>query len=562
MAYFLKKTKRNDRIYLSIYESFYSPDTKNTRHKSYKKIGFVDALIKQGIEDPISYYKKEVDELNRAREAEKARTTSKQIGDTSPCVRLGYILLSRVLNTLDVHDYFERMAESRKFQFDIFELFSALVYSRAVSPCSKWKTYNDIFPSLFPDYSFSYDQVLEGIEFFGSEYEKFVEILTTATMQNFGMDTSKTYFDCTNFYFEIDKESVLQRKGPSKENRRDPIVGMGLLLDSNMIPIGMKIYPGNESEKPVLRDTIKTLKRQNNIDGRTIQIADKGLNCAKNIIDALNNGDGYLFSKSVKLLPEKEKKWALSDEGYKTIYDEYGNAKYKIKSMIDEYTYSYKDESGTKYIKKVKEKRVVSYNYKLARKKELEIDRMVNKARGLKASQAKREEYGECSKYMKFVTDDGTKATAVINEEAIEKDRAVAGYNMIVTSETKMSTEDIYEAYHKLWSIEESFRIMKSELDARPVYLQKEDSIIGHFFICYATVLLGRLLQYRELENQYGAATIYDFIRKFNVTKISETRYVNNLTKSDFVTYVAEKLNMPLTNFFLTEKQIKMMHTR
>ena len=119
---------------------------------------------------------------------------------------------------------------------------------------------------------------LDAVEFIGSEYEKFVEIFTVATKENFSIDTKHTYFDCTNFYFEIDKENSFQRKGPSKEGRHDPIVGLGLLLDSNMIPIGMKMYPGNESEKPVLRKTIQDLKKQNNIDGRTIQIADKGLN--------------------------------------------------------------------------------------------------------------------------------------------------------------------------------------------------------------------------------------------------------------------------------------------
>lgn len=141
----------------------------------------------------------------------------------------------------------------------------------------------------------------------GEEYEKLVEILAAATDDNFILDSSRSYFDCTNYYFEIDKESTLQKRGPSKENRRDPIVGMGLLLDAQMLPVGMKIFPGNESEKPVMRDLIHDLKSRNNIKGRTIQIADKGLNCAKISIEAIDNGDGYLFSKSVKpFLKEKD----------------------------------------------------------------------------------------------------------------------------------------------------------------------------------------------------------------------------------------------------------------
>jgi len=129
------------------------------------------------------------------------------------------------------------------------------------------------------------------------------------------LDVSKSYFDCTNFYFEIDREDDFRKKGPSKENQKSPIVGLGLLLDSNQNPIGMKMYPGNESEKPIIRDVISHLKKQNNITGKTIHVADKGLNCAENIAFSKTNGDGYLFSKSVKGLSEKEKVWVLLDQG-------------------------------------------------------------------------------------------------------------------------------------------------------------------------------------------------------------------------------------------------------
>lgn len=562
MAYFLKKTKRNDRIYLSIYESFYSPETKNTKHKSFKKIGFVDNLISQGIPDPVSHFQKEVDELNLAYKFNKIRRSSMQISDVSPKRYLGYVPLCRVLNILDIEEHYQYMASNRKFKFDLYEMFCALVYARTVAPCSKWKTYNDIFPKMVPNYDFSYYQVLEALQFMGNEYERLVEILTVATNDNFGIDTSHAYFDCTNFYFEIDKESFLQKKGPSKENKKDPIVGMGLLLDNNLLPIGFEMYPGNQSEKPVLRHVIDNLKTRSNIKGRTVQIADKGLNCAANIIEAVNNNDGYLFSKSVKKLPSKEKDWILSDNDYKTINDDHGNPSFKIKSCIDEFEYSYIDPNGNKATKKVKEKRVVSYNYKLARKKQIEIERLIRKAKRLSASQAKKDEYGECSRYVSFVDGNGKKANTIVNQEAIDKDLAVAGYNMLVTSEINVSAMDVYKTYHQLWRIEESFRILKSDLDARPVYLQSEDEIKGHFFICYACVLLERILQFKILKNKYSTSCIYKFFREFEVTKINGRQYINNLTRSDFVLDLAEILHYPLTNFYLSESQIKMMHTR
>lgn len=564
MAYFLKVSKQQTRTYLSIYESFYSPDVKGTKHRCYKHLGNLDKLIAGGIVDPIAHFKKEVDELNAAKKAEKEiiKKTEKVISSVSPERYLGYFPLANVLNTLDVEQHFDLMQSTRNFHFNVFDIFSSLVFARAVAPFSKYKTFHDILPSLFKKMDYSYDQLLDAVEFVGSEYEKFVEIFTVATRDNYGLDTKHTFFDCTNFYFEIDKENLFQKKGPSKENKKAPIVGMGLLLDANMIPIGMKMYPGNESEKPVLRNTIHSLKSQNNIKGRTVQIADKGLNCAKNIIDATNNCDGYIFSKSVKQLPDKELKWVYIDDGFKDVCDESGNIIYSYKSCVDEFEYKHKDENGNTVQKKVKEKRVLTYNPKLARKKLLEIDKMINKAKKLNSYQAKKSEYGECGKYVNIKSSDGGKATYELNEDIIEKDRKLAGYNMLVTSETKMTEQDIYDAYHNLWRIEESFRVMKSDLDARPVYLQKENSIKGHFLICYVTVLLTRILQFKVLENKYSTSNICNFFRDFKLVKINERQYINLTRSSNFIIELASKLNQPLTNYYLTNKQIKMMHTR
>lgn len=565
MAYFLKKSTQQGRSYLSIYESFYSPEVNGTKHKCFKSLGNIETLKKNGIEDPVAFYQEEVNRLNEKRKGEMAnkKYNQKLISEISPERYLGYFPLANVLNTLDVEEHFNYMQSTTNFHFNIFDVFSSLVFARAVAPLSKHKTFHDVLPSLLKTVDFSYDQLLEAVEFIGNEYEKFVEIFTVATQENFEIDTHHTYFDCTNFYFEIDKESDFQKRGPSKENKTDPIIGLGLLLDSNMIPIGMKMYPGNESEKPVLRNTIHDLKNRNNIEGRTIQIADKGLNCAKNIIEATDNCDGYIFSKSVKMLPQTEKVWILNDEGYIDVCNDRGETLYRYKSWVDEFEYSYFDEEKQTTIKKkLKEKRVVTFSPKLQKKKLMEIDRMIEKAKKMRASQAKKDEYGECAKYMNFVDKDGNKAAVTLNETAIEKDKSLAGYNMLVTSEYKMDDQDIYEAYHNLWRIEESFRVMKSELDARPVYLQKEDSIKGHFFICYVTVLLLRIFQFKVLKNQYSISEICNFIREFRVVKINENRYINMTRASKFVSDLAYILGQPITNYYLTDKQIKMMHTR
>jgi transposase len=564
MAYFLKKSNFKKGIYLQIYESFYNAEKKDTAHRSHKALGYVDALISSGIDDPVSYYKNVVAQMNAEAKAKKEthKDYKKQISDTSPEKHLGCFLIKAVFDGLGVSGFFDFLQIQREFRFRISDIIESLVYSRMVEPCSKRKTFSEVIPSLFGKYDFSYDQLLDGVEFIGSEYEKVIEIFNHQLNLKYPSDTSLTYFDGTNFYFEIDQEDDIRRKGPSKENRKDPIIGMGLLLDRNQIPLGMKLYPGNQSEMPVIREVIADLKNRNNITGRTVQVADKGLNCAKNILDARKNGDGYIFSKSVKKLPATEKTWVLSPNGFKDVFDENKKLLHRIKECVDKFPYVYEDENGKKTTVMLTEKRVVVFNPQLAKKKKIEINRMVEKAKALKASRAKKEEFGESAKYVTFTTTDKKgnatdgRVAVSLNTDAIQEDLKLAGYNLFVTSETKMDAEDIRGTYQNLWRIEESFKVMKSYLDARPVYLQKENSIYGHFLICYISVLLLRVLQFHIFENKYGTENILSFIEKFRVVEIAHGKYINLATSSPLIKSLSRDFSLPLLNYHLSQSQI------
>ena len=553
MAYYLKKTTLKSRTYLSIDESFYSHNKKGTAHKSFKSLGSVETWKENGIEDPVSHFQKEVDALNQ----EKAAAGVRKISDKSPNLYLGYFPLKSIMDKLKIKKYVDYFKLANDFEYDLYELLSSLIYARSVNPCSKNRTFHEVLPDLYHSYDYSYDQLLDGLAFLGINYEKFIEIFTVQVKSIYGLDTSKTYFDCTNFYFEIDREDDFRKKGVSKEFKKDPIVGLGLLLDSHQIPIGMKMFPGNESEKPVIRDVIYDLKSQNNITGRTIHVADKGLNCAQNIAFSKANGDGYLFSKTVKGLPKEEKKWVLLDQGFKDVKDKKGKVLYRYKSCIDKFPYTV-EHDGEEVTVHLTEKRLLTYNPDLATKKRYEINRVVEKARSLTLSQAKKNEYGEAGKYVNFTGEKGEKATASINQDAIDKDLKFAGYNLFVTSELKMSDQDIHDTYNNLWRIEESFKIMKSDLDARPVFLQLEETIKGHFLLCYLAVLLERILQFKVLKNKYSTSEIFSFFRNFKATK-AERNYINTTTYSEFINDLSKTFGLPLTNYFLSETQIKSM---
>ena len=565
MAYFLKKTNNKKGTYLQIYESYYDPERKAGAHRSYRPIGYVHELQATGIEDPISFFKDEVQKLNQEFRNKKQSEKYRQISEESPEKFLGYFPLKNLNDSLGCKKYIDLMQTATNFRFNVFDMMSALIYARTVHPCSKSRTYDEVIPKLFEKYGFSLNQLYDGLEYIGSEYEKVIEIFNHQVSRKYPFDIFHTYFDCTNFYFEIDREDDFRLKGPSKENRNEPIVGLGLLLDAKQIPVGMKMYPGNESEKPVLRNIIDELKQRSHISGRTIRVADKGLNCFNNILHALKSGDGYIFSKSVKTLPETEKTWVLLGNDYKDVTDQKGEVLYRIKECVDDFPYSYTDEAGQRKTIRLTEKRIVTYNPKLAEKQKFEINKQIEKAKKLRACEAKKSEYGDSAKYVTFISADkkGEKTDGKIkvelNESAIEKAKQLAGYNMIVTSETRMPASEIYAAYHNLWRIEESFRMMKSQLDARPVYLQKEDTITGHFLICYLVVLLTRLLQIYVLNDKYCTEEIFDFIRDYRVAQVSERKYINLTRRSSFIKDLTALTGLPLTSYFLGNEDINKM---
>lgn len=564
MRYFVKKTNRSKGEYLQIYKSEYRRGI-GSRNTSYKAIGYVSDLKAKGVGDPIAKAQAEVDRLNAALREQEAGARARKIGAESPERALGYFVLKGVANSLPFFEKAVRaLSSARSFQYDVYDMMMALVYARATYPASKKRTHEDILPQLFEKVDEdSYHQVLGCCEFLGADYRKVVNMLTRSVQKTYGLDFTNTYFDCTNFYFEIDVEDEFRRKGPSKENRHDPIVGLGLLLDANQIPVAMSIYPDNGSEKPQLRQVLADLRKESGMGGRTIQIADKGLNCARNIHEALLNGDGYIFSKSLKKQKDIEIDWFLSldsstwDKVYEMREDGTKEEKYRYYSFVDTFSYDYIDDHGCSVSFEARERRVMTYSPKLAMKKIIELNRQVEKAGSLCLYKAKKEEFGDCAKYVSFKTDAGSKIVPVLNEEAIALERRLAGYNMLVTSETAFRPRTIYNTYHNLWRIEQSFRMMKSYLEARPVFFSKEDSIKGHFLICYICIVLERILEFHVLGNRFNHEKIMAFIKNFKLVRLDSKDYINMLTSKDEVGQFLASTSFPkVHNYILSPSDV------
>ena len=562
MAYFLRKFKKNNDYYLQICETTYNKETKKSSNKNYKILGYLNDLKKQ-YDNPIEYFKKIVKELNKKlkEESEEKVSSTKYVTQN-----IGYFLIKAMLNTLNVKQELDLMGLGYKYEKSISSFIEAMMFCQIVKPSSKLKNAQEILPSLFNVEQFSDDQIYRMINFVGSNYKKYIELFNSHIEEVFPRNYKHMFFDCTNFYFEIDLPSNDKQKGPSKENRKEPIIGQALLLDGNQIPLNMEMYPGNESEKKYIRKLIDEMKTKSNVQGRTIQVADKGLNCAKNIYAATKeSNDGYVFSKSVhgKLLSAKEKKWLLLDDNdenkWTNIYDSNGQLKYRYKSCVDVFDYEFTNDDGNKVSFSQKEKRVVSYNPELARKQIFEINRQIEKIRKLNTLKGvKREEYGDSIKYVNFESNlKGAVLKPVLNEDKIQEDKLFAGYNLIVSSETKLDARQIYVIYHGLWRIEESFRITKSYLEARPVYLQTKESIYGHFLICYLALTTIRLLEFNIFKNEINSSELIKFIRSFNITRFGN-KYISNVKNTDVLQKIKEVTQITtLDNLYFNESKIE-----
>ena len=574
MAYYLRKEQKKKGIYLQMYESHWDKDKKQPRSKSVMAFGYVQDLISGGIPDPIAYYSDFVAKKNMERAASLAEETRPRAFASPVELSLGHFLLHTLLEELNVREVIDILSAQMRFRFSVYHMMAQLIFSRVISPCSKAKTVSAVFPHLYNSFPISEDQVYDGLAFIGESYKKYIELFNHCYEQYYPRDFSHVFFDCTNYYFEIDLPCGDKQKGPSKEKRHDPIIGQALLLDADLVPVAMQMFPGNESEKPYIRTLIEEMKNRYQISGKTVQVADKGLNCARNIYAAVKEAtDGYIFSKSIhgRNLSAKEKEW-LTLENDQNVWTDYtdrdGNLLYRLKSCVDTFPYRFRDpnpETGKVAVTtfSVMEKRIVSYNPALAKKQKAEIRKLADKASNYATyKDMTREELGDSAKYVKITNKDKNgneiKPIVELDNEKLREDLKYAGYNLMVTSELNMEPLQIYQTYHSLWKIEESFRITKSFLDARPVYVQKKETIYGHFLICYLSLFLLRVLEIKVFKNQINSYDLIHFIRDFRVVKTGKDSYIN-ISRNQAVNEKVKKLTglTTLDALYLSETEVK-----
>lgn len=587
---FVKKNKSHKGILLTFTIGY--RENGKVKHKNIETIGYLHDLEKI-YDDPIKHFK----EIAKQRKNEeitelliKNLNTQTLSIDDDKQKNLGYIILKKLYQELGIKNFLNSKQKNLKTDYKLNDIFSLLIFSRILFPASKKETYKNR-NNYFENFNFSEDDMYRSLSYFKDYKEELELLLWNNTKEKYSRDTNQTYYDCTNYYFEIEynDEDILDNKGelikkgyrkrgPEKNHRPDPIIEMGLLMDSTGLPIAYNLFPGNESEKLSLIPEIDRLKNKFKFK-RTIVVADRGLNCSDNIIKIAGTSlemslkmNGYVYGQSVRGADKEFKEWVLSGNYITdTIKEDDIEITFTHKSRIYPKTmYVVRDDKGkTKNGNPVREKitvdqkQMVYFSQKYADKQKHDRDLMIEKARDLVSNPYKYNKatsYGAANyvKNLKFTKSTGEIADTsnlLIDEEKIKEEEKYDGYYSIVSSEEKLSDIEIRNIYRGLAKIENTFKVTKSNLESRPVYVWTPEHIEAHFLTCFISLVIIRLLE-NKLKNKYSTKQIIEALKNFTSTHIEHDVYKQN-NYNVIIKQFSEIYNLNLEKKYRTLSEIK-----
>lgn len=564
---FIKKCKyKNGRTFLSIVNGY--KINGKTKHETIMKLGYLDELEKE-YDNPIEYFSKQAKNIES--NLSFIIKNSKLQKNISNKKNVGYGFIKNVYNELGINSFLKSKQKSLKISYDLNSIFSLLVFSRILFPGSKKETYEGRNRFFEPFDNFSLDDVYRSLDYFNNYKEELEILLWNNTKDTYKRDAYTTYYDCTNYYFEInyndtdlvDEEgNIIQKnyrkRGPEKNHRPDPIIEMGLLMDSNDIPLAYDLFPGNESEKLSLRPIHNRTKTKFNLD-RTIIVADRGLNTSDNIFYLAGRNDkehmdGYIYGQSVRGADKEFKKWLLNQEDYivEPIYNEDGTPKmfrqmifnedgtlkgyekrqayFKHKSRIypKEITIKRDGKRNTKV--RTDQKQMVYYSQNYADKQKRDRNQMIERAKDIinhpdKYDRITAKGAKSYINNIRFVKDTGEIAKGLdlsLKLDMIAEEEKYDGYYSIVTSELNMNDSELRKKYRGLAKIEDTFKITKTELESRPVYVWTKEHIESHFLTCFVALYILRLLEHKT-NKEIPISNLIESMRKYECIKLSNT---------------------------------------
>lgn len=537
---YLKKStnKKTGRTYLSIASGYRDKLTGKSKTVLIKSLGYLDVLQNQ-FNDPIAHFTEIVNKMNIEEQNEKMPVTIKintneELSENENNRKnFGYVALSKIYHELEIDKFLIHKFKARNFsEFKINNIIKLLVFARALFPDSKKSTFENrnIF---FENTDFSLEEVYNALTYIEPFKDSIQKYIYDHIQRQYKPSNECIYYDVTNYYFEIDDNDDFRKKGVCKEHRPNPIVQMGLFMDSLGLPMCYKLFEGNTNDCLTLKPMVQELQKNYDV-GKVIVVADKGLNTGNNIAYNKAIGNGYVMSLSVRGANSDLKSYVLNEDSY--VYNDDKTYKKKFRLSPREIIITKKDSFGKtiKIKQNVDEKQVVFWSADYAKRAKAERQPAIDKAKDLIGNVQKynKKNCVGASKYVKhLVFDKNTgeiieaKSQLSLDEDKIAEEEKLDGYYMIVSSEFDKTDDEIIDIYRGLWRIEETFKVTKSELDARPVYVSRKEHIEAHFLTCFISLVLARVLQHK-LGKKYSVGKILDSLSKCNCSNYHENYYL------------------------------------
>ena len=556
------KSKNAQSLYVvkSIYHN------KKRTNKVIEKLGTYENLKKVLNEDPIVWAKKHVDELNM-KEKEGTRDVLVKYSPTKiieknlqTSFNVGYLFLEKIYYELGLNNICNKISDKYKFAYDLNNILSRLIYSRIIYPSSKLATFQ-LSKKYIEQPNFELHDIYRALEVISKETDFIQAELYKNSLKISKRNTNILYYDCTNYFFEIEQECGLRQYGPSKEHRPNPITQMGLFMDGDGIPLAFNITAGNTNEQVILKPLEEKILEDFKLS-KFVVCTDAGL--ASNTNRKFNDKDdrAFITTQSIKKLKKHLMEWALSPDEWCLSGN---NKKYNISDIEeDEATIElYKDRIFFKerWIKEngLEQKLIVTYSLKYKnyqrqiRNSQIERAKVAISNKSFKLDKHNQNDFRRFIKRTN-VTKDGEiaeKKVLTLNTDTVQKEEKFDGFYGVCTN-LEDNAEEIIKVNQRRWEIEESFRIMKSEFKARPVYLSRDDRIIAHFTTCFLSLVILRFLE-KRLNEKYTISQIIDTLKNMNFTESIGNGYIPTYTRTELTDELHKEFNFR-TDYQITTK--------
>ncbi len=451
----------------------------------------------------------------------------------------GYLFLQSLYYDLRLDNICRNISGRYAFKYSLDAILSDLIYARIIDPGSKRSSYS-FCQSLLEPPKYELHDVYRALSVLAGESDYIQAEVYKNSYFVAGRNNRILYFDCTNYYFEIEEEDDFRKYGKSKENRPNPIVQMGLFMDGDGIPLAFNIFPGNQNEQPSLKPLEQDIIRNFGFE-RFVVCTDGGLGSDDNRLFNDIEGRAFIVTQSLKKLKADERNAAMDDRNWRRLSDgksvDISEIKADPQSHINDLYY--KEETyGTKKVPG--QLMIVTYSPRYALYQRSVRSKQIERAEKMVENGAKKKSYGNPNDPARFVrkvsvTENGEAADQTqysLNEERIAEEKMYDGYYAVCTNLVDDSVKDILSVSERRWEIEESFRIMKTDFEARPVYLSREDRIRAHFLICYLSLLIYRLLE-KKLENKYTSTQIITALRSMKLLAVEGIGYQPAYKRTD-----------------------------